>query len=362
MPIKIPIINPVTGAKTFVTAPDPNVTGSSFPDGFSASPGNAPQRPTLFSGYVTRPPWKVAGVDPGYGVGPTAGLVLKNPNNFPAPPGTHKNGQSFHVDADNAEIIGWNLAVDGGWTIEAENASNPIITDNAFKIGSNGYAPIALLGEPNGYIGKGATILRNSIDCDGKRGGFAAPIFMSRSGVFKIQYNWVKNVYEDLIAMGGGGSASPNEASYDVRFNLMENSGQGIGHPDIVQTFSGNKYGQIVIDFNTIVIDNSQGTQGLVLQGNQNSPLSTFKGGSVSSNTFVLKIPAGLMNFGIGIAVGQSTGPWAAKTNYVDPSSLSPITLFLKNFQGGSQVGGSAVGQGNVNLKTGDGVGLNNFS
>jgi hypothetical protein len=217
------------------------------------------------------------------------------------------------------------------------------------------------MGEPNDCTGKGANILCNTIDGDGRASGLAFLLHLSRSGAFKIQYNHLRRAFSDHMGWGGGGSGSRNKATYDCRYNVLEDCGiaGGESHPDMIQTFAGNKYGPIILDYNTVIEREADGTQGCTLQGNMNSPLSTFEGGSIRRNSFLLTIPAGRMNFGIAISTSCSTGPWVAEENWVDPSALQPITNFLRDFGGGDQVGGSASARGNVNLKTGDGVGLN---
>src|SRR5262249_13296906 len=151
--------------------------------------------------------------------------------------------------------------------------------------------------------------------------------------------------------------------TYDMRFNLVEDSGDltpgSTAHPDILQTFASNNYGNIEISFNTFYESHlsNLATQGLTLQGNGNSPLATFSGGTVSNDTIVFDAPTGEINYFMAISASQTTGSWTIHDNYIDPSSLtSPSTLFVRQDQNGGPFSGTMSKSGIVNMLDGSSI------
>ena len=111
-------------------------------DGSANAPAGTPQYPALLSGYASRPPWKVAGVD--YTVGIDRGLYPTDANlRDPLPSGslaaalvalgcTHANnimtigGNRSGAAADNTVIEGYDFSLHGG--IEVKIAAAPPAT------------------------------------------------------------------------------------------------------------------------------------------------------------------------------------------------------------------------------------------
>ena len=104
-----------------------------------ASPGAA-QQPDLLSGYATRPPWAVAGVD--YAVGVPAGTILKDPMSI-SEPGVRVDTARhlIWVDDDNVTLEGYDFALEGGWGVYT-TAANTVIANCNFQVGTNNLVPI----------------------------------------------------------------------------------------------------------------------------------------------------------------------------------------------------------------------------
>lgn len=349
-PVPVPIPQPVpTPVPTPVPVPEPTPTPTPVPPPTSLG---KPQNPNLFAGYPARPSFQVADVD--YAIGPRV-TKFKIPGVDKFPSGVELQGGTIFCKTANAEVIGWDLTRDGGYQVLALDADNPVITDNLMKVGANGQVPIKMLGEPNGYKGRGSTVMYNDVDGADKATGDSL-VFGSRAGHHIVQYNSLRNAWTDIMACGGGGANSDAESSFDVQYNLIKRCGiaGGESHPDIFQTFAVNKYGWFELSNNTVVMVDADGTQGFTLQGNMNDPArTTFKGGRAYRNVILCLLPPGRMNFVIAISSSCSTGPWTAEENWIDASSIDSKGWVLKNFAGGSAVGGSASAKNNVNLKTG---------
>lgn len=337
-------------------------------DGFAGAPaGVAAQFPNALSSYnVTfRPTWCVAGVH--YGVGYPAATVLKDPSSV-APPAcvTRDNvNRIYTVNGDDCVIDSWDFSLNGGWQIGASNADNPIITNNKFIVGANARIPIDLLGEPNGFTGVGATIKNNTIDGAGVC-FFDTFVRTSRGGDMVIQYNLISNSCTDWLTMGGTELPGCNPNTYDIRFNVFYNAVQSTDpdiHGDWWQTFEGRCYDNITANYNLIyqVVagDPAVGTQGLTLDGNCKSPPQDVKflGGSVSNNTMIALLPAGRVNFYIGISTNSTTGTWNILNNRIDPSSMTGPTIsntIRDTTCPGVARGGTATITGNIDMLTGN--------
>lgn len=351
----------VTMADSIPIPPDPGPDpGPDTGDGSANAPAGAPNAPTLLANYPKRPPWKLPGID--YRAGYPDGMTLKDPNTIlktiPGASGSNTN-KVVTITGNDVEISGYDFSRNGGWGIEGITCNNPIIQKNYFKVGANRLVPISLLGWPNyDNGGGGAKILQNVIDGSGQQVGRAGIIFLSRHGDFIIQYNHIKESFEDTLDFSGANPAVASmTSSHDVRFNYLERCGVGPEsqtHPDLVQTFATNRYGPINFGYNTFNQNGAIKTQGMVLQGNQNNPLATFKSGRLNNNLVILNSqPVGGMNFWAAVAAGQVEAEFIVEDNWCDPTTLNPISLFVRKDVGGS-LRGTIIKRRNIDLRTGN--------
>lgn len=332
-------------------------------DGCSGAPAGTAQRPTLFSGYATRPSWKVAGVD--YYVGVPQNITLKDPSTAAVPAGVSRNAanRTFTVTGNNVIIDGYDFSLGGGWQVYVTTGNDPIIRNNNFKIGTNGQDPIVLLGAANDpSFGRGGSIINNTIDGNNTPAAFNGLVFLSRGGTGVVQYNWIKNSVSDFINLGADTLASGKVTTFDIRYNLLDQGGTrtDLGyHADWQQTFANNHYNSITWNYNTVVqtitFPGGGGTQGTDFQGNCNAPLARFDGGTVSNNSVVLtSTPLGAVNFVFAYAPDVLSGTLSFTNNFVDSTSLTQPSwqTFRQDDCGGTQHGTVTL-SGNTNLKDG---------
>lgn len=338
--------------------------GTAYPDGCESAPSGAAQFPALLSGYAVRAPWNVAGVD--YPVGPLTS-AFKDPNTIlNTIPGASGDNSSHVVSitGNNVVIDGYDFTMNGGWQVHVTTGNDPTISNCKFLVGANAADPIVMLGTANApTYGHGATVIHNIIDGAGINTGLGSLLFLSRYGAFVIQYNWFRRSCADTLDWGADTVAGGNQTTYDMRYNLIEDSGDlppnSTAHPDILQTFASNNYGNINIAFNTFYESSKSNlaTQGLTLQGNGNSPLATFSTGTVSNNTIRFNGPLGEINYFMAVSSSQTTGGWTIQSNYIDPASLtSPSTLFVRQDSNGGPYHGAINKTANVNMVSGSSI------
>lgn len=121
------------------------INDGTIDDGSRNAPVGTPHNPTLFNGYSTRPPWKVAGVH--YATGVLRGTVLKNPAVDRLPAGaTYHRGKAYISIANTSNVTfdGWNfigtsveINVDVTGTVTFQNCrfiNSPALSDKAYWV------------------------------------------------------------------------------------------------------------------------------------------------------------------------------------------------------------------------------------
>ncbi|MCX7001587.1 MAG: dockerin type I repeat-containing protein [Candidatus Sumerlaeota bacterium] len=247
-----------------------------YNDGSANAPtGASLQHPTLFDGYATRPPWKVAGVD--YGVGIPTGTVLKDPT----APGILPSGASLDTVNHLIRVTGNNCTLDGfdfslhNYSIYITGAANARIINSKFV---GGVPIMADAAASNTYIGY------NDIDGGGVNGAldFGELLYLLGPGG-TIEYNWIRNAPQHFLSACGGGIII-------YRFNVLEEGGWGIGaHLNYLQ-FGGGSYPNPQIVFNTMIQHPSlAGGEGFQLYTNGTGSITN---GEIGNNT-MLAVPNG---------------------------------------------------------------------
>lgn len=272
-----------------------------------AAPGK-PLLPTLLDGYISRPPWMVAGVD--YAVGMPVNAELKNPATI--------NLAAVSIDAvthiltitgSHVTLNGYDFGLAGGWGIYIPaGVTGTAIQNSRFLVGANNLVPI------NAGVGAGnLTVRYNTFDGGGRREDDVwALVNYNGSGIFDAQYNSFRNAPDDAIDFSSG------HMTTIVEHNVFENLGTSPGsHPDSVQ-YVGVTTDNSVISFNTIYQPHPSGMQGIQLAAQNGSVLSRT---TIANNVIVAtKAGSRSMSYSIAIqqAVGNAINGVVVRDNYID--------------------------------------------
>jgi hypothetical protein len=325
-------------------------TSSSYPDGSANAPSGAPQMPSLLSSYVARAPWKVAGVD--YAVGIPSGTVLKNPSTI-SMAGVSVSGSIVTVTGNNVTLNGYDFSLNGGWQVNISGASNTVIENSKFLVGSNNHVPIQA-----NAAASNLTIQYNIIDgggttSNGNANNIWALIYYLGTGAFTVKYNLLTNAPEDAIDFSSNSSLTPI-----VEYNLITNLGTQSGaHPDFVQ-FVGGAVNNAVIAFNTVYepATATGGMEGVQIDAQSDGTVANT---TVNNNTIISPMGASQGDtMSYLIAIQNQTGTAGAnntgtvENNYVDPTGAWGVFYPI----GGTNYTVS----GNVDMTTGKTVGSNN--
>ena len=197
-----------------------------YNDGSANAPAGTPQMAGLLSGYVVRPPWKVAGVD--YAVGVPAGTVLADPTTISIP-GVELNTAShiIVISASNVTLSGYDFSTDGGWGIViAPGVTDTVIKNSNFLVGGDQNVPINALGGMGNL-----TVLNDTFDGGGGTSdNIWTMVGYSGDGVATFEYNSFLNTTEDAIEFGSGTMTTI------VQYNTYQHLGTSPGaHADAVQ-------------------------------------------------------------------------------------------------------------------------------
>jgi hypothetical protein len=294
--------------------------------------GGAAQAPMLLNGEAARPSWKVAGVN--YAVGPHSGVALKDPSSI-SMAGVSVNATTKTVTISGNKIIldGYNF---GSWNVVVTGA-NDGVKDSTFQVASGQTAvPIhGLSSASNLYVGY------DTIDGGGASGavssdntGLGSLVTMDGSGL-TLYCNWLKNAGTDMVDVGGGGSIV-------YKFNLLENGGMATLHADYLQVGSGTY--NIDAEFNTTYQGPTfAGSQGFMLEPYASGVIA---GGEVANNTMIAAGGGHNINYFVGVANANLSGPVAVSNNYFDPTSA------FGPWRPGES-GPNVTYSGNVNMTTG---------
>jgi len=305
------LTHPAAGDTGFL--PVVNVTAalsSTYNDGAAGSPAGVPELRTLFAGYATRPPWKVAGVD--YAVGVPSETVLKDPTLMSVPGvAIDAINHLVRINGNNVTLSGYDFALHNGWGVYiASGITGTVIENSNFEPGSNAVIPI------NALVGAGSLWIER---CTFKGGAVNSAIWAlvnyNGSGNFVAEYDAFENASEDAIDFSRG-TVTP-----EIRYNLFYNLGLDPGsHPDAVQ-YEADAANNSVIEFNTIYqptgFNGSTGMQGIQISAQDGSTITNTV---VRNNSIIAKGPALTMSYSV--AVGGSSpnvlNGVVVSNNYID--------------------------------------------
>ncbi len=250
----------LSGAVTTLTglAIDPpsttttTTTTAGYVDGSANAPAGTPQLPNLFSGYATRPPWEVAGVN--YAVGVPAGMTLKDPLSLTSMAGVSVNTTThlIEITGNNVTLNGYDFSMEGGWGIYVQG-NNAVIQNCNFVAGS------AIGNSQYYFISTSSTVNNLTIEDSTFNGNgqqyqnFSGLVSFSGSGTFTVQYNYMENSPQHFVEMNNSGTATLID-QYNVFMNGAFYSGSGsTPHENMTQFTGAGATNNSVIQFNTMI-------------------------------------------------------------------------------------------------------------
>lgn len=311
-------------------------------DGLRNAPTGSPQLPALLNasnGYVTRPPWHVAGVD--YYSGCPLNTILKDPASI-SMAGVSIAGQQLTVSGNNITLDSYDFSLEGGWFVHV-TGNNCTITNNFWRIGTNALPPL--------FVDNAATntIVRYNT-FDGNNGAALAGATIELSGIGNLffEYNYINTAWAEGIQ--GGINQAASGVNWFIRYNVIVNVGysNGTPHADVMQIYNpGGSIDSLIINYNLILQNHAitTGPQGLSLQS-ANVVQSPVLSESVSNNTFVT---GGTNTIGQAAVINPTNlnGNCIFQNNYCDPRGCAfQAFQFFDNDVGG---GGSGVFNGMLN-------------
>jgi hypothetical protein len=275
----------------------------------------AGQYPDLLKGYMTRPPWMVAGVD--YPVGLPSGTALNSPMTLSGNSNISVNSGSHQVAArgSNYTITNIDFSEGGGWQLILYG-SNITVTKSNFAIGPNRQAMV------NGNVGgSNNTITYSTFNGNGLTDNYNNANVYVNGGTTRVEYCYLENASADLYNAGGSGSSVQNII---LKYNLLVNAGQASGsHPDWVQ-LGGGTY-TVDVEYNTFyqtAATVGPGTQGIFVDSNNNN--AKLVGANVVSNNTLVMLAGSRVNFAIAaLAVAGASNTFSIANNYMDPTGIN---------------------------------------
>ncbi len=220
-------------------------------DGSVLAPAGPPQLPNLLSGYPTRPPWKVAGVD--YAVGPPLGAILSDPIAISAPGvSLDETRHLIRINGNHVTLSGYDFSREGGWGIYVDG-NDAVVRNCKFAAGPN-YGTNAWYFI---WTSKSATNLKVEnciLDGNGRTyQNMSGLVSFAGSGTFTVQYDLMENSPQHFVEMTNSGAATLID-QYNVFMNGAFYSGTGATpHENMTQFNGAGATDNSVIQFNTMI-------------------------------------------------------------------------------------------------------------
>ena len=320
-----------------------------------SSPAGRPQLPNLLNGYAAPPPWKVAGVD--YAVGVRSGTALLNPSTISmSGVSVNTSTHTVTVTGNNVTLNGYDFSLNGGWEVYINGASNTVIENCNFVVGSSNLIPI--------YSDTSASNLTVK-DCTFNGGGASerdsALIYFRGYGTFVAEYDLFENAPSDAIDLNSASTLTPT-----VSYNLFYDLGLAPGaHADTVQ-FVGNAVNNYVFTFNTVYQPATSvgGMEGVQVEAQGNNGASVDNS-TITNNTLIAPMGAAQGNtmsyvFAL-LSDSNAPNDWTVnntliENNYIDPTGAYG-TFYPLTYSGGPT---NTTISNNVDMTTGGFIQANN--
>jgi hypothetical protein len=327
---------------------DPTVT---LGDGSANAPAGTPQLPNLLNGYAVRAPWMVAGVD--YAVGVPSGTTLKNPSTISmAGVSVNTTSHVVTVTGNNVTLNGYDFSLNGGWQVYISGASNTVIENSNFSVGSNN----SIIPVQSNATASNLTVQYCNFNGGGASASESALIYFLGSGTFVSEYNFFENAPADAIDLN---PSSPS-LTPTVSFNVFDSLGMLAGaHGDVVQ-FVGGVVNNYVETYNTIYqpatsVDGLEGVQ-LAAQNGGSISNSTIANNTVISPTGAARGDTMSYVITLGSSAGNPINNTLIENNYIDPSGAW-ATFYPLTYSGGPT---NTTVSNNVDMTTGKLIQSNN--
>lgn len=306
--------------------------GVLYQDGFAGAPTGTAQYPSFFSGYVTRPPWHVAGVDYAAGTDSTVTFLSPSTLNGAFSGAVTVSGQNVTVSSSipaNSTIQNIDFGVNEGVgsTFQLVVGSGVVgltVLNCKFAVGTN-LLQMTSNNSPGTIFSK-CKFNGNGLE-DGAVNGTAI-YNVNLNNNFTALYCWFLNIAGDVTDYGQN-----NTIKYCLYDNPGDFGAQGDPHCDWLQ-MTGGTY-NLVVQFNTV----------RCLGGNPSPSSQGFGFYSNTPSTFVIQTLDCEYNsistsggqpkyvFGIGINTTgdlgggsgflSSTGTATISNNYIDPTGVN---------------------------------------
>jgi hypothetical protein len=359
-------------------------------DGSLGAPAGVPQFSTLLSGYVARPPWRVAGVD--YHVGIDRNLfptnaILADPLSGASPsaaflaqaPSSTYSGGAITVLDSNVTIQGFDFSLHNGVSLIVDpSTSNVTIKNNNFELGTNngtsqGFAILATNNFTPAPAGgcNNLTIVNNEINGHGDTvtGQVGTGLLqLNTQGALIVRYNFLQKAYAESVVCGQNLQANP-ATSYTFQYNIFkdDNYGSGAGaHGDIIAIQVNQSFiptlTTFTADWNLLfqtLRAGGSGTQGISWQNGSN-----ITNWSTQNNTVVANGQVASLNEGVTIdTTGALANTGQVANNYFDPTGIGVTTSSDGNYWIYSNIAsGGFDGTGNINMLNGAVIGRANIT
>lgn len=297
--------------------------GSAYVDGCPGAPNGTRQFPTILSGYTTRPPFNVPGID--YYVGVPAGTTLVDPSTISMSGVTVNAGtHTVTITGNNVTLSGINFGLDNGWQVLVQGAGD-IIENSLFTCGSNQSES----GTDGNMLDVQSTASNFTL-IDDEFNGNSVPVTSQAGQMISFESTGSAIVEYDYFHSSSGDMIDFEQSTWtdqEVKYNLFANIGYTVDHSDTVQ-WCGSGIAQGHIDFNTVYQPQSGlGGEGLLVL---NSECTGAAMANVTNrdNTLISKVSD---NFAAGQTVTQDAGTAtgnhnATYDNYVDPTGINAFT------------------------------------
>ncbi len=260
------------------------------------------------------------------------------------------------VTGNNVTLNGYDFSLNGGWQVYINGASNTVIENSNFVVGSNGQIPIM-----SNNAASNLTVEYCSMNGGGQGAGDPALIYFQGSGTFVAEYDYLYNTPADAIDLNSASTLSPT-VSYNLFYQLGLTAG---AHADTVQ-FVGNTVDNYVFTYNTVYepASSTDGMEGIQVEAQGNDG-ATVENSTVTNNTLVAPMGAAqgnTMSFVIAL-LADSNAPYdntvtntVLEDNYVDPTGAYGV-FYPLTYSGGPT---NTTISNNVDMTTGDYVEASN--
>jgi hypothetical protein len=290
-------------------------------------------------------------------------------------PGAHAgNGQAIEFSgtpANNAVLWGYDFSLHNGIQVIVTDCNGFTVRDN-YSLGGSGAVNYSALGVwvpgtdsiSQSLVATNVTIEYNNIDCGGLQGiavpGGTTGLALNGYGANLIQYNWIKNSWNEAIVYSQDTLAQTG-ITIEIHFNLIEMCGVGTidgAHGDWIQIFNQNAavIQNIDISYNLFRQPAITGTYaGAATQGLSVVSAGTNDGSAVTvttNNNTMVTLGTNTVSYPFFIDTSSIQTTMTYSNNYVDMTGVEYGWGAVYD-EGTGTYNPTVVTAGNINMKTG---------